>query len=66
MIQSYTVSCKRRAISGVSLIRCTIKIFMGGGGGEGWRMADGEGSNSERCSKWGGGVIKESFQKHLK
>ena len=29
---------------------------------------DGEGGNSERCLKWdgGGGVIKESFQKHLK
>ena len=29
-------------------------------------MANGEGSNSERCLKWGGGVIKESFEKHLK
>ena len=32
-------------------------------------MVDGEGSNSERCLKWGsggwGGVIKESFRKHL-
>ena len=32
-------------------------------------VVDGEGDNSERCLKWGGGggkVIKESFQKHLK
>ena len=30
---------------------------------------DGEGGSSERCLKWGGGrlgVIKRSFQKHLK
>ena len=30
---------------------------------------DGEGGSSERCLKWGGGgvgVIKGSFQKHLK
>ena len=36
--------------------------FQGGGGG-------GEGDSSERCLKWGGGgwgVIKGSFQKHLK
>ena len=28
----------------------------------------GRGSNSEKCLKWGGGggVIKKSFQKHLK
>ena len=32
------------------------QIFYGGGG---------EGANSERCLTWGGGVIKESFQKHL-
>ena len=36
-----------------------IKIFKGGG------VVDGEGS-SERCLKWGVGVIKGSFQKHLK
>ena len=34
-----------------------IKIFRGGRGG----------GSSERCLKWGGwGVIKGSFQKHLK
>ena len=42
---------------------CMIKIFMEGrGGGRG-------GSSSERCLKWDGGgegVIKGSFQKHLK
>ena len=26
---------------------------------------DGEGGSSERCLKWGGGVIKGSFQKHI-
>ena len=26
---------------------------------------DGEGGSSERCLKWGVGVIKGSFQKHL-
>ena len=31
-----------------------------GRGGQGWG-----GGSSERCWKWGGGVIKESFQKHL-
>ena len=36
------------------------QIFMGAG------VVDGEGGNSERCLKWGNGVIKESFQKHLK
>ena len=41
-----------------------IKLFRGGGG----VVVDGEGGSSERCLKWGGvvGVIKESFQKHLK
>ena len=42
---------------------CMIKIFRGGRGG-GWG-----GGSSERCLKWGGegwGVIKGSFQKHLK
>ena len=37
-----------------------IKIF---------RVVDKEGGSSERCLKWGGrawGVIKGSFQKHLK
>ena len=31
-------------------------------------MVDGEEGNSERCLKWGDGVgiIKKSFQKHLK
>ena len=29
-------------------------------------MVDGEGVSSERCLKLGGGVIKGSFQKHLK
>ena len=42
-----------------------IKTFIGGGGGGG-RVADGEGSSSERCLKWGGGVIKGSFQKRRK
>ena len=40
-----------------------IKIFRGEG------VVDGEGGSSERCLKWGGagwGVIKGSFQKHLK
>ena len=37
-----------------------IKIFIGGG------VVDGEGGSSERCLKWGSGVIKGSFQKHLK
>ena len=27
---------------------------------------DGEGGSSGKCLKWGGGVIKGSFQKHLK
>ena len=41
---------------------CMIKIFRGGKDG-GWG-----GGSSERCLKWGGGggVIKGSFQKHLK
>ena len=39
-----------------------IKIFRGGGGG----VVDGERGSSERCLKWHGGVIKGSFQKHLK
>ena len=41
-----------------------ITIFMGGGKGGGWR-----GGSSERCLRWGGGewgIIKGSFQKHLK
>ena len=40
------------------------QIFRGGEG-----VVDGEGGSSERCLKWGGGgggVIKGSFQKHLK
>ena len=40
-----------------------IKIFKGGRDG-GWG-----GGSSERCLKWGGGrwgVIKGSFQRHLK
>ena len=44
-----------------------IKIFTGGGGREG--VVDGEGGSSERCLKRDGGgwgVIKGSFQKHLK
>ena len=43
---------------------CVIKIFRGGEG-----VVDGVGGSSERCLKWGGGgwgVIKGSFQKHLK
>ena len=36
--------------------------FLGGGGG----VVDGEGGSSEGCLKWGGGVIKGSFQKRLK
>ena len=41
---------------------CMIKIFLGGRGGK-WG-----GGSSERCLKWGGGVgvIKRSFEKHLK
>ena len=41
---------------------CMIKLFRGGRGG-GWG-----GGSSERCLKWGGGVgvVKGSFQKHLK
>ena len=45
-------------------VMCMIKIFRGGGMGGGWG-----GGSSERCLKWGGGgwgVIKGSFQKHLK
>ena len=41
-----------------------IKIFRGGEG-----VVDGVGGSSQRCLKCGGGgwgVIKESFQKHLK
>ena len=38
-----------------------IKIFRGGEG-----VVDREGDSSERCLKWGEGVIKRSFQKHLK
>ena len=38
-----------------------IKIFRGGGG-----VVDGEGNSSEECLKWGVGVIKGSFKKHLK
>ena len=41
-------------------IVCMIKIFKGGSCG-GWG-----GGSSERCLKWGMGVIKRSFQKHLK
>ena len=37
-----------------TVLKCIIKIFMGGRG------------SSERCLKWPGGVIKGSFQKHLK
>ena len=37
------------------------KFFVGEEG-----VVDGEGGSSERCLKWGGGVIKGSFQKHLK
>ena len=43
---------------------CMIKFFFGGEG-----VVDGVGGSSERCLKWGGGgggVIKGSFQKHLK
>ena len=38
--------------------------FLLGGGEQAWWM--GRGGNSERCLQWGVGVIKESFQKHLK
>ena len=44
-------------------LKCLIKIFRGEG------VVDGVGGSSERCLKWGGGgwgVIKGSFQKHLK
>ena len=46
-----------------------IKIFRGGGEGVVDGVVDGVGGSSERCLKWGGGgwgVIKGSFQKHLK
>ena len=36
---------------------CMIKIFIGGGAG----MVNGEGGNSERCLKWGGGGHKKLF-----
>ena len=39
---------------------CMIKIFRGEG------VVDGVGGNSERCLRWGVGVIKGSFQKYLK
>ena len=42
------------------LIMCMIKCFRGEG------VVDGESGSSEGCLKWGGGVIKGSFQKHLK
>ena len=42
---------------------CVQSKFLGGEG-----VVDGEGGSSEGCLKWGGGggVIKGSFQKHLK
>ena len=45
------------------VLRCMIKIFRGEG------VVDEVGGSSGRCLKWGGGgwgVIKGSFQKHLK
>ena len=30
-----------------------------------WRRDRGAGDNSERCLKWGVGVIQESYEKHL-
>ena len=38
-----------------------LSNFLGGGRSGGWG-----GGSSERCLKWGGGVIKGSLQKHLK
>ena len=38
-----------------------IKIFRGRE-----EVVDGEGGSSEGCLKWGVGIIKGSFQKHLK
>ena len=49
----------------MNALMCMIKIFKGGGVVDG----DGGGGSSEGCLKWssgGGGVIKGSFQKHLK
>ena len=49
--------------------KCMIKIFIGGGGGRGGRWRWPVAYSSERCLKWGcggRGVIKGSFQKHLK
>ena len=43
-----------------------IKIFKGGGVVDGERGGGWGGGSSERCLKWGVGVIKGSFQKHLK
>ena len=40
--------------------------YGGGGGTNEAGVVDRESGNSERCLKWGEGVIKESFQKHLK
>ena len=54
-------SQKLNKVKGVKSVRS--KVFMGAG------VVDGEGGNSERCLKWGGGgvgVIKESFKKYLK
>ena len=47
-----------------SEVLCTIKIFMGGGGGAAG-MVDGEGSNSERCLKWGGGGSSRNLSKNI-
>ena len=42
------------------IAKCMIKFFWGEG------VVDGEGGISEGCLKWGGGVIKGSFQKRQK
>ena len=57
-----TRGCNRSSRKVFDSRSCKIKIFRGGGRGGGWG-----GGSSERCLKWGGGgVIKGSFQKHLK
>ena len=50
-------------MSSTRIIQVYDQTFSGGGGrGRGWG-----GGSSERSLKWdGGGVIKGSFQKHLK
>ena len=59
-LQQIIYSCTCNSVR--SALMVYDQFFFGGGRGGGWR-----GGSSEGCLKWGGGgVIKESFQKHLK